>query len=101
MTLMTRIFAVDGWIALVLAVRRPLAAYGAAILGAAGGLMLRLALAPLFEERAAFLFFVPAVVCAAALGGVWPGVLATVLAAAGGLLVTWLAGTQTAADQVM
>lgn len=92
--------SVDDDIAWLLAVRRPLAAFGVAIFGVAGGLALRLALTPLFEARAAFLFFVPSVVCAAALGGVGPGLLATVLGAVAGLMVTWLAGAHDTADLV-
>jgi two-component system sensor kinase FixL len=50
----------------------------------AAGWAARAGLDPLLGERATFLFFVPAVVAAAALGGLWPGVLATLLALAAG-----------------
>ena len=69
--------------------RRPVAAYAIAVLGVVGALALRLALMPLLGERVAFLLFVPAVVAAAALGGLGPGALASVLGAAGGLFITW------------
>lgn len=71
---------------------------GVALAGAALGMAARMALAPWLDERAAFLFFVPAVVAAAALGGVLPGLLATVLGAAGGLFITWSAAERTAGD---
>jgi two-component system, LuxR family, sensor kinase FixL len=71
-----------------------------AVLGAAGGLALRLAMAPWLEDRLALLFFVPAVVAAAAMGGIVPGVLATVLGFACGLYVTWWSGAIAAGDMV-
>lgn len=98
MTLMTRLRSVDEGVAWLLSVQRPRAALAVALIGAAASLAVRLALSPLFEEKAAFLFFVPAVVGSAALGGLRPGLLATVLGAAGGLLVSWLAAAQTDAD---
>jgi len=55
------------------------------VLGVAGGLGLRLAAGPWLADRSALLFFVPAVVGAAALGGAGPGALATVLGLACGL----------------
>ncbi|WP_082560044.1 MULTISPECIES: PAS domain-containing sensor histidine kinase [unclassified Brevundimonas] len=69
-----------------------------AVLGAAGGLALRLALTPWLEDRLALLFFVPAVVVAAALGGAVPGIVATVLGFACGLYVTWSTGALTGGD---
>ena len=71
-----------------------------AVLGAAGGLALRLAMAPWLEDRLALLFFVPAVVAAAALGGFVPGLLATVFGVACGLYVTWWSGAVAAGDLV-
>src|SRR5690606_5311609 len=71
-----------------------------AVGGAAAGLAFRMAVAPWLDERVAFLFFVPAVVAAAALGGVLPGVVATVLGALGGLWVTWQSAERTAGDLV-
>ncbi|MBJ7317192.1 MAG: PAS domain S-box protein [Brevundimonas sp.] len=73
---------------------------GAAI--ALGGVGLayaaRWAMAPMLGERIAFLFFVPAVAAAAAVGGFGAGALAALLGAAGGLLITWQAGPRTGGD---
>lgn len=55
---------------------------GVAILAA---LAARILLDPVLGDRATFLFFVPAVVLAAALAGAWPGLFTTVLCAAIGL----------------
>ncbi len=78
--------------------RRPWLGLAVAVVGALAGLTARMALAPWLDERVAFLFFVPAVVAAAAIGGVTPGALATVLGAAGGLFVTWSAAERTGGD---
>ena len=75
-----------GWL---FAERRVPAAVIVAVGGALLALTIRLAMTPIMEDRVAFLFFMPAVVLAAALGGLWPGVLATVLGVAGGLFITW------------
>lgn len=75
-----------GWL---FAERRVPAALIVAVGGALLALTIRLAMTPIMEDRVAFLFFMPAVVLAAALGGLWPGVLATVLGVAGGLFITW------------
>ncbi|HEY0600372.1 MAG TPA: PAS domain S-box protein [Brevundimonas sp.] len=53
---------------------------------------------PWLEHRLTLLFFVPAIVVAAALGGAMPGALATVLGLAGGLYVTWSADALAAGD---
>lgn len=50
-------------------------------------LMLRWGLHPWLEDRAAFVIFIPAVLLAAALGGLGPGLLATVLSVILGLLL--------------
>lgn len=78
--------------------RHPWLGLGVAIVGAGVGLAVRLALAPWLDERVAFLFFVPAVVVAAALGGAVPGGVATVLGAIGGLIVTWSVAERTGGD---
>ncbi|MDY6925098.1 MAG: PAS domain S-box protein [Pseudomonadota bacterium] len=72
----------------------------AAVLGAGLGLGLRLAMTPLLQDRLALLFFIPAVVIAAALGGALSGAVATVLGLAGGLYVTWLTGALAPGDLV-
>ena len=88
-----------GWIRL-LGVRRPYAALGVAVFGVLLGLAVRLALADYLADRVAFLFFIPAVLAAAALGGVLPGFAAAVLGTLGALFVTWTAGSQGAGDMV-
>lgn len=69
-----------------------------AILGAGSGLALRLALTPWLQDRLALLFFVPAVVAAAALGGAVPGLVATGLGFVCGLYVTWSTGALAGGD---
>ncbi|MEN3748855.1 PAS domain S-box protein [Sphingomonas sp. HF-S3] len=64
-----------------------------AIAAIAAGAAVRWSLDELLEQRATFIFFVPAVVAAAALSGLWPGLLATLLGAAAGLLVDRMTGT--------
>lgn len=82
----------------MLAGRHARVGLAAAVLGATGGLALHLAMIPWLEHRLTLLFFVPAVVVAAALGGAIPGTLATVLGLACGMYVTWSAGALTAGD---
>ena len=78
--------------------RHPWLGLAVAVTGAGLGLAVRMALAPWLDERVAFLFFVPAVVVAAALGGAAPGALATVLGTIGGLIVTWSIADRTSGD---
>jgi two-component system sensor kinase FixL len=63
-------------------------ALGAVLAGAA----LRWGLDPYLGQRATFLFFVPAVVVAAALAGLWPALFATLAGAAAGIAVDRIAG---------
>jgi two-component system sensor kinase FixL len=60
--------------------------YGVAILVVAAGLGVKLVFASVLSGEAAYILFVPAVVIASALGGVGPGLLATALGLALGLL---------------
>ena len=78
--------------------RHPWLGLAVAVIGAGLGLAVRMMLAPWLDERVAFLFFVPAVVVAAALGGATPGAVATVLGAIGGLVVTWSIADRTSGD---
>lgn len=82
----------------MLATRHTRLGLATAVLATAAGLMLRLALTPLLENRLAFLFFIPAVVVSAALGGAVPGALATLLGLACGVFVTVAGGALTAGD---
>jgi two-component system sensor kinase FixL len=61
--------------------------YIAAAAGVAVMLMLAWGLHPWLGNRGAFLIFIPAVLCAAGLGGLGPGLLATVLSLVLGLLL--------------
>jgi two-component system sensor kinase FixL len=70
----------------------PLAASGLALLAVLAGMSLRYGLDPYLGQRATFIFFVPAVVVAAAMAGLWPGLLATLLGVAAGLAVDRLTG---------
>ena len=70
----------------------PAAACALAVLAVAAGFAARWGLDPILGQRATFIFFVPAVVVAAALAGLWPGVFATLLGAAAGLAADALAG---------
>lgn len=58
-----------------------------AVIGAGAGLILQLAIGPALGERSTFLFFVPAVVAASAVGGLIPGSLAGLLGLAAGLIL--------------
>ena len=82
----------------MLATRHTRLGLATAVIATAAGLALRLAMSPLLEDRLAFLFFIPAVVGAAALGGGAPGAFATVLGLACGLYVTAAGGAPTAGD---
>ena len=64
-----------------------------AVAAIAVGVALRLLSDPLLGERATFIFFVPAVVLAAALAGLWPGLLAAAMGAAAGLACDRLSGS--------
>ncbi|WP_166041041.1 PAS domain-containing sensor histidine kinase [Sphingosinicella sp. YJ22] len=70
----------------------PAAACALAVAAVGAGLAARWGLDPLLGQRATFIFFVPAVVLAAALAGLWPGVFATLLGAAAGLAADALGG---------
>jgi len=71
-----------------------------ALVGAAVGVALRHLLEPILGTQSAFLFFVPSVVAAAAYAGIWPGVFATLLGVAGGLMFSGRDGSVGAADLV-
>lgn len=61
-------------------------AVGAAVLGT--GLLIRLYLNHDLGGRAAFIFFMPAVLAAATLGGLWPGLVITAFATGAALWIT-------------
>ena len=78
----------------------PLAACALAIVAIGAGVAARLGLDSLFEYRSSFLFFVPAVVLAAALAGLWPGLFATILGAIAGLAIDFASGGIVAGDLI-
>ncbi len=65
----------------------PLAACILAVLAVVAGMAVRYGLDAWLGQRATFIFFMPAVVLAAALAGLWPGLFATLLGAAASLAV--------------
>ncbi|MEA3052716.1 MAG: two-component system, LuxR family, sensor kinase FixL, partial [Sphingomonadales bacterium] len=58
-----------------------------AIAAVAAAAAARWALDPILGQEATFIFFVPAVVLGAALGGLWPGLLTTAIGAGAGLYI--------------
>lgn len=92
---MTRL---DNGLIRVFGVRRPYLALAVALAGAGLGLAVRLAMSDYLADRVAFLFFIPAVLAAAVLGGALPGFAATVLGVLGSLFIIWTAGSHGAGD---
>lgn len=72
--------------------RRLLLACVLATAAVAAAAALRWRLDPVLGQEATFIFFVPAVVLAAAVAGLWPGLFATLLGAGAGLLIDRAAG---------
>ena len=70
----------------------PLAAAAFGILTIAVGFGARLLLDPLLTNRATFIFFVPGVVAAAGLGGLWPALITTLAGALAGIGADYLTG---------
>ena len=84
----------------MLATRHTRLGLATAAVATAAGLMLRLVMSPLLEDRLAFLFFIPAVIGAAALGGAASGAVATVLGLACGLYVSGAVGDLTVGELI-
>jgi two-component system sensor kinase FixL len=61
----------------MLVIRPAIGQYGAALAAIAGALAVRVLMAPILQDEAPYLFFVPAVLIAAGVGGFLPGLLAT------------------------
>jgi two-component system sensor kinase FixL len=59
------------------AMRTAVEHYGIAVLAVAAALAVRALLAPILEGSSPYLYFVPAILIAAGVGGFWPGLLAT------------------------
>lgn len=70
----------------------PVGATALAIVAVLLGVGVRLALDDVIGERATVIFFVPAVVVAAGLAGLWPGLIATLVGGAAALAVDALSG---------
>jgi two-component system sensor kinase FixL len=71
---------------------RVILAYLTATVGIGAMLLLRVALQPALGDRSQYIFFLPPILVAAALGGGWPSALGSVLAAAGVLWLSRMAG---------
>lgn len=69
--------------------------YGIAMLAVAAVFAARLLLDPVLRDQAPFLMFTPAILLAAAAGGLWPGLFATVLSAALGSIFIYARGPAT------
>lgn len=80
--------------------RRVGSAYAAGALAAGLGLVVRLIGDPFLDGGTAFLFFVPAPLLAAALGGVWPGGFATAVGFATALALVGRDGALSPGDAV-
>ncbi len=81
-----------GLLAWALAARRNRSGYAAALVGTAVALAVGLAATAWLEDRIAFLLFIPVVFAAATLGGLGPGLAATVLGAVGGVALSYHQG---------
>ena len=78
----------------------PFGACLAAFAAIAVGLALRWGLDPFLEQRATFIFVIPAVVVASALAGLWPGLFASFLGGAAGVVVERLTGAWTSSQLI-
>jgi two-component system sensor kinase FixL len=74
------------------------AGVGAALLAILAGLGAKYGLDRLFGTQATFVFFVPAVVVASALSGIWPGLAATFMGFSAGLVIDGADGNLARAD---
>jgi two-component system sensor kinase FixL len=81
--------AVGRWFAL----RQNLVVYGAAVSAVVLALAARLLFEPILHQQTPYLFFVPAIVAAAGVGGLGPGVLAMILSLASSFLIAGLPAT--------
>jgi len=71
-----------------------------ALAGATAGAAVQLSLEALLGERALYLLFVPAVVAASAVAGLWPGLFATLLGLGSGLAISARSGPLEGGDMV-
>src|SRR6266571_8871866 len=73
-------FQVYPWVERALAVRhKPIAAFGAALAMVALAVLVRWIVGEYVGARIPFITFFPAIIMAAIIGGLWPGIVATVL----------------------
>jgi two-component system sensor kinase FixL len=75
-----------------LAEASPWLACTVAVLVVGVGIGIRFGLDPYLGQKATFLFFIPAVVIAAAMAGLWPGLFATTIGAGAGLAMDYRTG---------
>src|SRR5689334_4840995 len=76
-------FRIHPWVERLLAIRqRPLLAHAIAIVLVFIAILIRAAVSDAVGPRVPFIKFYPAIILAALLGGLWPGVVATLLATA-------------------
>src|SRR5690606_14914877 len=75
--------------------RSRLRRYAVAIAAVLAMLVLRLIFQDLFQTRAVFIIFVPAVLIASIVGGLWPGLLAAVLSLAASIYLDGRIGPAT------
>ncbi|MFC7498555.1 PAS domain S-box protein [Enterovirga sp. GCM10030262] len=75
-------------------------AYALALAAVVAAMFVQWSLDPLLDQRATFILFVPAVVLAAALSGLWPGLFTTLLGGTAGLAVDALTGEITLGNLV-
>lgn len=78
--------------------RRVGTGFAVGLFAVGGGVAAAVLTAPVLADQAAFLFFVPAAVLAAALGGVWPGAVSGSLGLAAALGLAGRDGALTAGD---
>jgi two-component system sensor kinase FixL len=74
--------------------------YAVAVAAAGASFALQLVLAPIFQDRTVFVVFVPAVIAAAAVGGVGPALVVTALGLLGGFALEGLAVTRDPANLI-
>jgi len=88
------------WGAHARALYKALGPYGVALAATAVAVALHLALAPILDGQATYLFFVPPILIGSAFGGLGPGAFATLLGLASGLIFVAAVRSPSAVDVV-
>ena len=81
--------------------RKPLIHYGIALLAVAAAWLARILLNPVVGTESPYVLFTPAVLVAAAFGGLGPGLVATALATVLGLFFSTASGSPSAAEDLV